>query len=272
MNQLVVVKGAGDLATGIAHRLYRSGFKIVMTALPQPTVIRRTVAFAEAVFAGSAIVEGVAAVKTEAAAALEAVGRGQVAVIVDPGGLSVARLKPWAVVDAIMAKINTGTSISDAPVVIGIGPGFTAGRDVHAVVETMRGHYLGKVLYEGAALADTGMPGEIGGHIEARILRAPCAGEFMAVREIADVVSAGDIVGYVGKEPVAAGISGILRGILREGLVVRAGLKIGDIDPRGVAEHCRSISDKARAIGGGVLEALLRIGLAGDSGKIGQGV
>lgn len=273
MNHLVIIKGAGDLATGIAHRLHRSGFKVVMTELPQPTVIRRTVAFAEAVFTGTAVVEGVAAVKTEIGAALWAVGQGKISVVVDPLGHAVTLLQPWAVVDAVMAKKNTGTSISDAPVVIGIGPGFTAGRDVHAVIESMRGHYLGKVLYDGTALADTGVPGDIAGYTEERILRAPCEGVFMAARDIASVVSAGDVVGYVDREPVTAALSGILRGILRSRLIVQAGMKIGDIDPRGLPEHCWSISDKARAIGGGVLEALLRIGLLScDSDKIGQGV
>jgi xanthine dehydrogenase accessory factor len=256
MQQLVVIKGAGDIASGIAHRLFRSGFRVIMTELPQPTVIRRTAAFAQAVFTGRVIVEGVEGVRVEPAAALK-VGRGQIAVVVDPQGLTVGCLKPWAVVDAILAKKNTGTSIADAAAVIGVGPGFVAGVDVHLVVETMRGHYLGKVIERGPALPNTGEPGEIAGHTSQRILRAPCRGLFRAVGAIADVVAAGDIVGYVDKEPVRAGISGVLRGLLQDGLAVAAGMKIGDIDPRGAPEHCFSISDKARAVGGGVLEGLL---------------
>ncbi|MDR3589800.1 MAG: selenium-dependent molybdenum cofactor biosynthesis protein YqeB [Negativicutes bacterium] len=257
MQQLVVIKGAGDLASGIAHRLFRSGFRIVMTELAQPTVIRRTVTFAQAIFNGRALVEGVEAEKVELADALTTVGQGRIAVVVDPMGLAVSRLKPWAVVDAILAKKNLGTTINDAPVVIGVGPGFAAGQDVHLVVETMRGHYLGRVIETGPALPNTGEPGEIGGHTMQRILRAPCRGLFTAVRVIADVVAAGDVVGHVGKEPVTAGIGGVLRGLLQDGLTVEAGMKIGDIDPRSAPEHCFSISDKARAIGGGVLEGLL---------------
>ena len=257
MQQLVVIKGAGDIASGIAHRLFRSGFRVIMTELPQPTVIRRTAAFAQAVFNDRVTVEGIEAVTVELADALTTVEQGRIAVVIDPQGLVVSHLRPWAVVDAILAKKNTGTSIADAAVVIGVGPGFTAGRDVHLVVETMRGHYLGKVIEHGPALPNTGEPGEIAGHTTRRILRAPCRGLFTAAGAIADVVAAGDIVGYVDKEPVTAEISGVLRGLLQEGLAVEAGMKIGDIDPRSVPEHCFSISDKARAIGGGVLEGLL---------------
>jgi xanthine dehydrogenase accessory factor len=257
MQQLVVIKGAGDLASGIAHRLFRSGFRVIMTELPQPTVIRRTAAFAQAVFTGRVTVEGVEAARMEPADALAAVGRGRIAVVIDPEGLMVRQLKPWAVVDAILAKKNTGTSITDAPVVIGVGPGFSAGEDVQLVVETMRGHYLGRVIEAGSALPDTGEPGDIAGHTFARLLRAPCGGVFKAARAIADIVIAGDVVGHVGEAPVTAGISGVLRGLLYDGLTVKAGMKIGDIDPRSAPEHCFSISDKARAIGGGVLEGLL---------------
>jgi xanthine dehydrogenase accessory factor len=257
MQQLVVVKGAGDIASGIAHRLFRSGFRVIMTELAQPTVIRRTAAFAQAVFTGRAIVEGIEAVKVEQTDALATVARGKIAVVVDPLGQTVSCLKPWAVVDAILAKKNTGTALNDAAVVIGVGPGFVAGQDVQLVVETMRGHYLGRVIEKGTALPNTGQPGEIGGYTTQRVLRAPCSGLFTAVRSIADSVSAGDIVATVGKEPVKAGISGVLRGLLQDGLAVNDGMKIGDIDPRCVPEHCFSVSDKARAIGGGVLESLL---------------
>jgi xanthine dehydrogenase accessory factor len=257
MKRLVMIKGAGDMATGIAHRLFRSGFTIVMTELPQPTAIRRTVAFAEAVFSRSSTVEGVTAVRVEAKDAGRAVAEGRVAVIVDPAGSALAQLNPWAMVDAVLAKKNTGTTIDDAPVVIGVGPGFTAGVDVHAVIETMRGHYLGRVIDEGTAAANTGIPGAIGGYTLERIIRAPGKGVFAAVRAIGDTVTAGEIVGYVDSLPVRVVISGVLRGFLHEQLPVEQGMKIGDVDPRCERRHCFSISDKARAVGGGVLEALL---------------
>jgi len=257
VKQLVIIKGAGDLGTGIAHRLFRSGFSVAMTELPQPMVIRRTVAFGSALFSGRFVVEGVTAVKSESADILQVVHKGQIAVLVDPQGLSIAMLKPLAVVDAILAKKNRGTQCSDAPIVVGVGPGFTAGLDVHAVVESMRGHYLGRVIMEGNALPDTGVPGDIGGYTTQRILRAPCQGIFIGAAQIGDQVAAGDIVAYVDDQPVVAGITGILRGLLHDQLSVKAGMKIGDIDPRCIPEHCFSISDKARAIGGGVLEAIL---------------
>ncbi|HMM20109.1 MAG TPA: selenium-dependent molybdenum cofactor biosynthesis protein YqeB [Selenomonadales bacterium] len=256
MKELVVIKGAGDIATGIAHRLHRSGFAVVMTELPLPTVIRRTAAFAEAVFAEQTVVEGVTAVRTEVADALKAVARGRVAVVVDPEAAAVRVLNPLAVVDAIIAKKNTGTKLGDAPIVIGVGPGFVAGRDVHAVVETARGHYLGRVIDQGAALPDTGTPGAIAGYAKERIIRAPRQGVFKAARRIGDPVAAGDVIGAVDGAPVRAELSGVLRGLLHDGLAVAAGMKIGDIDPRGVPEYCYSISDKARAVGGGVLEAI----------------
>lgn len=255
--KLVLIRGAGDLATGIAHRLFRSGFAVVMTELPQPTAIRRTVSFAEAVFAGRTVVEGVAAVKAELGKAADLALKGVVPVAVDPWGAAVGLLRPWAVVDAVMAKRNVGTRLGDAPVVVGVGPGFTAGRDVHFVVETARGHYLGRVIEEGEALADTGIPGEIGGVADERLVRAPASGTFRAARAIGNLVTAGETVGFIGAVPVTATIAGVLRGLIHDGLTVPAGMKIGDIDPRCRPEYCFTISDKARAVGGGVLEALL---------------
>ena len=257
MENLVIIKGAGDLATGIAHRLFRSGFAVVMTELDLPTVIRRTAAFAEAVFTGQMVVEEVMAVRTELADVLQVIERGQIPVVVDPQGQVVSRYKALAVVDAILAKKNTGTKLADAPIVIGVGPGFTAGQDVHAVVESKRGHYLGRLITKGSALPNTGVPGDIGGYTRERILRAPCQGIFTEVARIGDEVLAGDIVAYVENQPVKATITGILRGLLHDQLMVQEGMKIGDIDPRCIHEHCFSISDKARAIGGGVLEAIL---------------
>ncbi|MFQ5693031.1 MAG: selenium-dependent molybdenum cofactor biosynthesis protein YqeB [Nitrospinota bacterium] len=255
---LVVVRGAGDIATGVIHRLVRSGFPVIATETASPTVIRRTVAFAEAVAGGECTVEGITARRVEGdEEALRLAREGIVPVLVDPGGDVIRRLKPFAVVDAILAKRNLGTRREDAEVVIGLGPGFTAGEDVDVVVETNRGHDLARVILEGTAEPNTGVPGSVGGHAGDRVLRAPCGGEFRAVRKIGDAVRAGDRVAEVGGRPVVTAIDGVLRGLLRDGLTVTEGFKVGDVDPRCRREHCFTISDKARAVGGGVLEALL---------------
>lgn len=254
----VWIKGAGDLATGIACRLHRSGFQVMMTEIEVPTTVRRTVAFSPAVYEGEAVVEGIRAVRCETLeAADEAVNKGLVAVLVDETGETARGWNADAVVDAIIAKRNTGTSLTDAPVVIGVGPGFTAGVDCHCVVETKRGHNLGRCLYEGSAAPNTGVPGIIGGYGKERVVRAPEAGIFRGVREIGDRVEAGETVGWVGDAPVKTEIAGILRGILQDGVPVHAGMKAGDVDPRDVRDHCNSVSDKALAVAGGVLEGIL---------------
>ena len=254
----VWIKGAGDLATGIACRLHRSGFQVMMTEIKVPTTVRRTVAFSPAVYEGEAVVEGIRAVRCETLeAADEAVNKGLVAVLVDETGETARGWNADAVVDAIIAKRNTGTSLTDAPVVIGVGPGFTAGVDCHCVVETKRGHNLGRCLYEGFAAPNTGVPGIIGGYGKERVVRAPEAGIFRGVREIGDRVEAGETVGWVGDAPVRTEIAGILRGILQDGVPVHAGMKAGDVDPRDVRDHCNSVSDKALAVAGGVLEGIL---------------
>jgi len=251
-----LVKGAGDLATGVALRLLRSGFAVVMTEIERPTVVRRTVAFAEAVYEGRAVVEGIEGVKVEGAGRIDDVlARGAIPVVVDPQAGVRADIRPALLVDAIVAKRNLGTRIDDAPAVVALGPGFVAGRDAHAVIETRRGHRLGRVIWEGEALPNTGVPGEVGGFTEERVLRAPGAGVFRGVREIGDGVSSGETVGHVGDLPVRARIDGVLRGLLRSGLEVSAGFKLGDVDPRAQREHCFQVSDKALAIAGGVLEA-----------------
>ncbi len=258
-NILVVVKGGGDLATGVVHRLHRAGMPVVVTELAQPTVIRRAVALASAAFEGRVEVEGLVARLVESDQEIRAtLAEGQVPVTIDPRGEVIPRLCPTVVVDAIMAKRHTGaTAITDAPIVIGLGPGFTAGVDVHAVIETNRGHYLGRVILSGSAEPHTGVPGSTVGFTAERVLRAPCEGTFTGRRRIGDLVETGEIVASVAGEPVAARISGVLRGLLADGLPVKAGMKVGDVDPRGVREHCFTISDKALAIGGGVLEAVL---------------
>jgi len=270
---LVVVKGGGDLATGVVHRLHRAGMPVVVTELAQPTVIRRAVAVASAVYEGQVEVEGLVARLAESDQDPKGFKSkplgfwGQVPVVIDPRGEVITRLRPTVVVDAIMAKRNTGAAITDAPIVIGLGPGFTAGVDVHAVVETNRGHHLGRVILSGSAEPHTGVPGPTAGFTADRVLRAPCEGAFTGQRRIGDPVEAGEAVAYVAGQPVVAKISGVLRGLLADGLPVKAGMKVGDVDPRGVREHCFTISDKARAIGGGVLEAILYLLRAEGRGR-----
>lgn len=257
----ILIKGAGDLATGVAVRLYRAGFSVVMTDLIHPTAVRRTVSFSEAIPEGVQTVEGIRARRaTDAADALGIMAGGDIALLPDPEARCLPVLKPAALVDAILAKRNIGTTIQDAPVVVALGPGFTAGVDCHAVVETMRGHDLGRVILNGSARPNTGVPGEIGGFTVERLLRAPTDGLFHPLVNIGDVVSAGDTMAEVSGIPVIARISGVVRGLLREGTPVFAGMKSGDIDPRCEVRHCFSVSDKARAIGGGVLEAILTLG------------
>lgn len=257
---LAVIRGAGDIATGIALRLWRAGIRLVMTEIEQPTAIRRTVAFSQAVIHGAAVVEGVAARRADCPAqALELLETDVIPVLIDPQGICIPILRPDAVVDAILAKRNLGTKITDAPVVVGVGPGFTAGVDCRAVVETMRGHYLGRTLYEGSAQPNTGIPGLIGGFAGERVLRAPADGVFHQLLDIGTQVHTGDVAAEVDGVPMACTLDGVLRGILPEGTAVRKGMKAGDIDPRCAIEHCYCASDKALSVGGGVLEAVLRL-------------
>lgn len=260
-NKLVVVRGAGDIATGTICRLFRSGFKVVALETDKPTVIRRTVAFAQAVYDREAIVEGIKGVLVSS---LEEVYRkfdeGEIPIVIDKEGILINELKPFVAVDAILAKKNLGTHIDMAPIVIGLGPGFEAGKDVDAIIETNRGHNLGRVILKGSAQQNTGIPGNIEGYSWQRVIRAPKSGKVTHVLKIGDMVKKGQIVAYVDDEKVLSPIGGILRGLIQEGLEVSKGFKIGDVDPRGKKENCFSISDKARAIGGGVLEAILYIG------------
>jgi len=255
---LILIRGAGDLASGIALRLFRSGLSVMMTDLPRPTSIRRTVSFSEAIVKGETTVEDVTAKRADSAAeALKLLNDGVIPVLADPECACRTELKPHVVVDAILAKRNLGTKISDAPIVIGVGPGFTVGEDCHAVVETMRGHTLGRVIYEGSALPNTNIPGLIGGFAGERVLRAPADGTFRSVASIGDLVKEGDTVGYVGDTPMKCTLSGVLRGLIADGTMVHKGMKSGDVDPRGDVSYCQTASDKALAIGGGVLEAIL---------------
>ncbi|MFQ7449032.1 MAG: selenium-dependent molybdenum cofactor biosynthesis protein YqeB [Agathobacter rectalis] len=297
-NLLIICRGAGDLATGIIHRLHRAGHRVIALETDYPAAIRRQVSFCEAVYDGSAAVEGVTARLVPALAdaetdtetcsgindtpaahivsekwdssAIEAVlEAGEVPLLIDPKGESIALLKPDVVVDAIIAKKNLGTTIDMAPLVIGVGPGFTAGQDVHLVIESMRGHNLARIITDGMAQPNTGVPGNIAGFTSERVIHAPAAGYIHDVRKIGDIVQKGDEIAriYPDKEsydnalseyvPVNATITGIIRGLIREGYYFRKGFKIADIDPReSELTNCFTISDKARSIAGSVLEAV----------------
>lgn len=253
----IVIRGGGDIASGIACRLYRCGMDIVICEVPSPTSIRRTVCFSEAIRLGETTVEGITAQNAAIEQIPDLLKEGIIPVLTDPSALCIPALKPDAVVDAILAKRNLGTTIDMAPIVIAVGPGFTAGVDCHAVVETMRGHYLGRTIYSGSALPNTAVPGLIGGYAGERVLRAPADGIFHGVLKIGCQTAAGDVAGTVNGTPMRCTIGGTLRGLLADGVPVTAGMKCGDVDPRCQPEHCRFVSDKALAVGGGVLEAIL---------------
>ena len=258
-DHIIVIKGAGEMATGVACRLYRANFKrILMLEIPCPLAVRRQVSFCEAVHEGIMRVEGIEAVRIQEESELsEAWESARIAVRVDPKAKSLGRTRPDVLIDAILAKRNLGTSRTDAPLVIALGPGFVAGKDCHLVVETNRGHHLGRLIVAGEAEANTGIPGEIGGYTLQRVLRSPKDGLFTAEKQIGDPVCKGEVIGRVGTTGVTVPIDGILRGLIRHDSFVTAGLKLGDIDPRGNAGYCNTVSEKARALGGAVLEGVL---------------
>ena len=255
---LVLIKGAGDLASGVAYRLKRSGFPLMMTELPAPLLVRRAVAFGNAVYTGETTVEGIIAQRVETLAeAQQLAGTEAIPILVDPQATLLAAVQPQVLVDAIMAKANTGTTIADAPLVIALGPGFTAGEDCHVVIETNRGHNLGRVITRGQAETNTGTPGVIKGYAAGRVLRSPAEGRVLPCAAIGDEIKRGQLIATVDGQEIRASFDGILRGLVHAEVNVAVGMKIGDLDPRGVAEHCFTISDKSLAIGGGVLEAIL---------------
>lgn len=265
----ILIKGAGDLATGIASRLYHCGHKLLLTELAEPLTVRRTVAFSRAVYEGRAFVEdmeGVLAGSWQEAQLI--LKQGNIPVMVDACAAVRRLFQPDIVIDAVIAKKNLGTKITDAPFVIGVGPGFTAGKDCHCVIETKRGHTLGRLLYEGSAIPNTGVPGNVGGYTKERLLKAAAPGKIQPMVSIGDRIEKGQIAAYTGGAPVYAAMSGIVRGMLQEGALVKEGMKIGDIDARCETMHCYTISDKAQAIGGAALEAVEMYGR--QKGKYGM--
>ena len=253
-----MLRGGGDLATGVAWHLTRQGWPVVVLELPEPLTVRRTVAMSTAVTEDEITVQGIRGVLVGSPEqALATAGEGDVAVLVAPDLVPLGSLRPAIVVDARLAKRNIDTSIDDAEVVVALGPGFTAGIDCHAVVETMRGPNLGRVIWSGRAQPDTGTPAELGGRSADRVVRAPADGRVEWRVAIGDVVTGGQPLGEVGDATVRAPFDGVVRGAIRNGMRVHAGLKIGDVDPRGDPSACWQISDKALAVGGGVLEAVL---------------
>jgi len=256
-NHCVIVKGGGDIATAVAHKLHRAGFPVIITELEKPMMVRRTVSFANSVYENEWTVEGVTSVLSNEEEVDQILNAGKIPVVIDPACDICKRIKPTIIIDAIMAKENLGTLLEDAPIVIGLGPGFTAGIDVDAVIETKRGHDLGKIFFDGEAMPNTGVPGDIEGYTIERVLRSPCEGVVKNRAEIGSMVKRGDIICEVDQVPVYAQIDGVIRGLIKDGLKVSSKDKIGDIDHRGEISYCNSISDKGRNIAGGVLEAIL---------------
>lgn len=260
MKPVVLVRGGGDMASGAVYRLHRAGFLVVINEITIPTMIRREVCYGNAVHMGEMILERIVCryvSLAEALTLLETPGERIVPVVTEPYSEVLQQLQPDVVVDAILAKRNLGTRMEDADFVVGVGPGFTANEDVDVVIETMRGHRLGRCIYDGSAIPNTGVPGMIGGFSKERVHYSPEEGLFTAKRHIGENVEKGEVIGYVNESPIKANIKGVLRGILKTGLMVPEGFKLADIDARADEESCFSISDKALAIGGGVMEALL---------------
>lgn len=254
--EVVVVRGGGDLATGVAQKLARAGMRLVVLEAPQPTVIRRTVALATAVFDGVSRVEDILCHCVQPAEIQDCWEKGIVPLLVDPKGTSIDTLRPLAVVDAIIAKKNLGTHRELAPITIALGPGFSAPEDVDCVIETVRGHDLGRLILQGCALPNTGIPGMIENKSAERVIHAPMAGVVRHIRQIGDIVKKNEALFSIDKTTVPSPIGGVLRGLIQDGITVPAGMKAADVDPRSAVD-CNTISDKARNLGGAVLEALL---------------
>lgn len=257
--KIIVVRGGGDIATGIICRLQNVGFKVIILEVERPTAIRRNVALSEAVYEGQCTVEGVTAVKVDDINECERVWSNKcVPVLIDQEMVTLKSIKGHCLIDSTVSKINRDITKDLAPVVIGVGPGFTAGVDVDAVIETKRGHDLGRIIYDGKAAKNTGVPGDIGGFTRERVIHALVAGKWQAIVSIGQTVQKGQQLGCIGDTAVEAGLSGLVRGLMRSGHIVSEGMKIGDIDPRNnIEDALNTISDKARCISGSVLEAIL---------------
>lgn len=255
---VIAIKSGGEMASGVAAVLYQAGFRrLLLLETPAPMAVRRTVSFCEAVYDGVQTVEDIGARLVSGVSEIEDVwGRGEIAIAVDPEWKLIAEVAPTVVIDATLAKRNLGTHMAEAPLVIALGPGFTAGKDAHLVIETQRGHDLGRILQQGAAEPNTGTPGNIGGFTKERVLRAPCSGTVKAFKKIGDSVQAGEAICAVGGEAVHSAIAGVLRGLIRPEISAGRGTKLGDVDPRGRQDYCLTISEKARAIGGATLGAI----------------
>ena len=256
---IVAIRSGGDIATGVVQKFYRSGFPVVILETPQPLTIRRTVALSTAVYTGEFQVEDMTACRVNSYKECEEIWKqGRIPILIDPEGECIKDLKPTILIDGIIAKKNLGTYKNMAPITIALGPGFEAGVDVDIVVETMRGHNLGKLYFKGRAMANTGIPGEMNGKSAERVVYATHSGKVKHIKKIGDWVEEGERIFYIGECLVLSPMSGTLRGLIHEGILVKKGLKCGDIDPR--PRHtvdCYSVSDKARAIGGATLEAAM---------------
>lgn len=259
LNDIVIIRGGGDIASGTIQKLHRSGFKVLVLEVPSPTSIRRSVCYSECIYEGEFTVENTSSVFAKDIKDIEnAWNENKIPVVIDPQGTYIDTIKPSVVVDAILAKKNLGTKIDMSHITIALGPGFEAGKDANIVIETMRGHNLGRLIFEGQAIANTGVPGEIKGFSKERVIYSPSSGLIKNAKEIGDIVKAGEPIAYVNGIEVRATMNGLLRGIIRDHSKVSIGLKIADIDPRiSELQNCYTISDKARTIAGGVLEAIL---------------
>lgn len=260
MNEkLVIIRGGGDIATGIAHKLHRCGFDVIVLETEKPTSIRRYVCFSEAIYENIKTVEGITSKKVTSLNEIELIlNENAIPVIIDKNGEYIQNLKPCVVIDSILAKKNLGTKKFMAPITIGIGPGFNAPNDVDCVIESMRGHDLGRLIFEGKAMDNTGIPGNINGISKERVIYSQNEGFIKNLKNIGDIVKKEEVIAFIDDIPVLASIDGVLRGIIRDGMYIKKDLKIADIDPRlNEIKNCYTISDKARSIGGAVLEAIL---------------
>lgn len=257
--EIVIIKGGGDIASGVIQKLHRTGFRVLVLEVENPTSIRRTVCFSEAVYNEKMEIEGITSILVRNTVEIyHAWANDYVPVLVDPNGDYIHKLHPIAVVDSIIAKRNNGTHIGLAPITIGVGPGFEAGKDVSVVIESNRGHNLGRLIFKGYAEPNTGKPGNIAGYTSERVLHSPGDGKISLSYDIGDIVKTGAIIGYVDGCSIVSEIDGLIRGLIRDGTYVTKGFKIGDVDPRiEQVKNSHTISDKARAIGGAVLEAIM---------------